>query len=58
MIAARGLVVESGNILSHTAIIGRELGIPTVVNVKDAMTHIKDGQEIEIDGALGTVSLV
>jgi len=57
MVAAKGLVVERGSILSHTAIIGRELGIPTVVGVKDATSAIEDGQEIEIDGTLGTVSV-
>jgi pyruvate,water dikinase len=55
MVAAKGLVVERGSILSHTAIIGRELGIPTVVGVKDATSVIEDGAEIEIDGTSGTV---
>ena len=36
MVAAGGLIVERGSILSHTAIIGRELGIPTVVGVQNA----------------------
>jgi pyruvate,water dikinase len=58
MLGAKGLVVENGNILSHTAIIGRELGIPTIVGVKDAMSHIHNGNEIEIDGAHGTVRLL
>jgi phosphohistidine swiveling domain-containing protein len=58
MIAAAGLVVERGSILSHTAIIGRELGIPTVVAVADATTAIADGQMLEIDGSAGTVRIV
>jgi pyruvate,water dikinase len=55
MLAASGLVVERGGVLSHTAIIGRELGIPTVVAVPDATRRISDGEEIEIDGDQGTV---
>jgi len=55
MIAASGLISEKGSVLSHTAIIGRELGIPTVVGVKDATTRIKDGAIVEIDGHAGTV---
>lgn len=58
MVAAGGLVVEKGSLLSHTAIIGRELGIPTVVGVEGATRHIPDGAEIEIDGRAGTVRLV
>jgi pyruvate,water dikinase len=57
MIAAGGLISEKGSVLSHTAIIGRELGIPTVVGVKDATTRIKDGAVVEIDGHAGTVTI-
>jgi pyruvate,water dikinase len=55
MVAAGGLVVEKGSLLSHTAIIGRELGVPTVVGVEGATGLIPDGTEIEIDGRAGTV---
>lgn len=58
MVAARGLVVEKGSPLSHTAIVGRELGIPTVVGVEGATTRIADGDLIEIDGADGTVRIL
>ncbi len=55
MVAASGLVAEQGNMLSHTAIIGRELGVPTVVGVAGARSLIEDGSTIEIDGRAGTV---
>ena len=51
-----GLVVERGSVLSHTAIIGRELGIPTVVGVADATARIPDNSEVAIDGATGVVT--
>jgi phosphohistidine swiveling domain-containing protein len=55
MIRARGIVVERGSVLSHTAIIGRELGIPTVVGVPSATTRIKDGHTIWLNGSTGEV---
>jgi len=57
MVAASGLVSEKGSILSHTAIIGRELGIPTVVGVTGATQRIADGQLVELDGQAGRVRL-
>jgi pyruvate,water dikinase len=58
MVAAGGIVSEKGSLLSHTAIIGRELGIPTVVGVKGATRAIADGRTVEIDGKAGTVTLL
>lgn len=55
MVGAAGLVVERGNPLSHTAIVGRELGIPTIVGVAGATRIIADGERVEVDGAAGTV---
>lgn len=58
MMAARGLVVERGTLLSHTAITGRLLGIPTVVAVPDATRRILGGALIEIDGNAGTIHIL
>lgn len=58
MLAARGIVVERGSVLSHTAITGRKFGIPTIVAVPDAMRRISDGSLIEIDGTSGEVRLL
>jgi len=52
---AKALVMDIGNVLSHGAIIAREYGLPTVVNVKDASTILKDGQKIVVDGEEGKV---
>lgn len=57
MVAAGGLVSEKGSILSHTAIIGRELGIPTVVGVPDATRRVPDGATVELDGTRGTLTI-
>jgi rifampicin phosphotransferase len=50
--------VERGSLLSHTAITGRLLGIPAVVAVRDATTHIADDDWLEIDGTAGTVRVL
>ena len=36
MIRAVGLISEKGSPLSHTAIVGRELGIPVIIGVNNA----------------------
>jgi phosphohistidine swiveling domain-containing protein len=51
----KGVVVASGGSLAHAAIVGREYGIPVVVNVYDGIMKIKTGQKIRIDGNLGLV---
>ena len=55
MMRAKGLIVERGSVLSHTAIIGRELGIPTIVGVKDATRHIPEGSMLHMDGGTGVI---
>jgi pyruvate,water dikinase len=55
MMSSAGIVVERGSVLSHTAIIGRELGIPTVVGVDGATGLIPDGAPVTIDGGTGDV---
>ncbi|HEY0755451.1 MAG TPA: PEP/pyruvate-binding domain-containing protein [Ktedonobacteraceae bacterium] len=52
-----GLVLETGGLLSHGAIIAREYGVPAVINVPGALSSIKNGQMIEVDGASGRVYL-
>lgn len=54
---AAGLIVERGGLLSHAAIIARELAIPTVVGVSGALQHIKSGQRVRLDGTAGWVVL-
>ncbi|MBP0960213.1 MAG: phosphoenolpyruvate synthase [Oscillospiraceae bacterium] len=54
---SKGIISEKGSLLSHTAIISRELKIPAVVGVKDAFDLIKDGDIIELDGNTGTIKI-
>ena len=58
MVRAKGLVSEKGSSLSHTAIIGRELGIPTIVGVENATRAIKTGNIIRMDGSSGSINIL
>lgn len=52
---ASAIVVERGSLLSHSAIVARELGLPCVVGLKGATRALSTGDVIEVDGARGTV---
>ncbi|HET9888678.1 MAG TPA: PEP-utilizing enzyme, partial [bacterium] len=54
----RGLIVERGSMLSHSAIVAREMGIPTVVGVVGATTAIRTGDVVRLDGHQGTVEII
>ncbi len=53
-----GLVAETGNPLSHLAILAREHGIPTVVGHAGVTTTYREAQRLEVDGTAGTVRVV
>ncbi len=55
---AAAIVMDLGGILSHGSIVAREFGIPAVVNVGPATKIIQTGQQLRVDGAKGTVTLV
>lgn len=54
---AGGVIAEMGGTLSHGAIIAREYGIPTVANVRGALSLLKDGHIVRLDAGAGTVRL-
>ena len=58
MSQAIALVTEKGSLLSHTAIVGRELGIPVVVAVQDATQRIKTGERIRVNGSTGIIERI
>ena len=51
----KGVVVDRGASLSHAAIVGREYGIPVVMNVFEGTAKIKSGQRIKVDANMGAV---
>jgi pyruvate,water dikinase len=53
--SASAIVVERGSLLSHSAIVSRELGIPCVVGLRGACEWIEDGELVTVNGATGQV---
>ena len=56
--AAAAILVERGSLLSHSAVVARELCIPTIVAIPNLMTLLHTGQRIRVDAAKGTVEVI
>ena len=56
--ACSGLLVERGSLLSHSAIVAREMGIPAVVSIPGITAWLKTGDLVEMDGRSGVVRKV
>ena len=52
---ASGIIVERGSLLSHSAIVSREMGIPCIVSVSGLLASLKTGDEIIMNGSTGTI---
>jgi pyruvate,water dikinase len=53
-----GLLVERGSLLSHSAIVAREMGIPAVVSIPQLTKTLKTGMRVQIDGKKGTIKIL
>jgi len=56
--SASGILIERGSILSHSAIVAREMGIPTIVGIPGLLSALTTGQNVTMDGSRGTVEVV
>lgn len=56
--SASGIIVERGSLLSHSAIVSREMGIPCIVSVTGLLKTLKTGDLIEMDGSTGAIKLM
>ena len=56
--SASGLLVERGGLLSHSAIVAREMGLPTVVGLKGLTKRVRSGMRVRLDGQTGEVELL
>ena len=54
---AGAVVTDTGSLLSHTAIVAREHGIPTVIATGNATRKLRDGVIVTVDGTSGTVMI-
>lgn len=53
-----GLLVERGGLLSHSAIVAREMGLPTVVGIKNLTKKLKSGMRIKLNGETGLIEIM
>ena len=53
---AAGAVAEIGGLLSHGAVVARELGVPCVVDVRGATRALRTGERVVVDGGSGLVT--
>ena len=56
--SASAILVERGSVLSHSAIVSREMGIPCIVGLSGLLQFLKTGDEIEMDGSTGEVNKI
>jgi rifampicin phosphotransferase len=57
-LAAAGLVMEVGGMMTHGSVVAREYGIPAVVGVSGATTRLSTGMRIRVDGNNGSVTIL
>ncbi len=55
---ASAIIVERGSLLSHSAIVSREMGIPCIVSVTGLLRTLKSGDEILMDGSTGKIKRI
>lgn len=53
-----GIITDNGGMLSHAAIVAREMGIPAVVGTGQASKVLRDGQLVELNGTTGQIKIL
>ena len=56
--ASAGVLVQRGSLLSHTAIVSREMGIPAVVSISGLLAKVNTGDLLEFDGKSGVIRML
>ncbi|MEO0445956.1 MAG: PEP/pyruvate-binding domain-containing protein [Verrucomicrobiota bacterium] len=56
--SASGLLVERGSLLSHSAIVAREMGIPAIVSIPSVTKRLVTGQLVEMNGTTGDIRIL
>ncbi|OFZ82353.1 MAG: hypothetical protein A2603_03745 [Bdellovibrionales bacterium RIFOXYD1_FULL_55_31] len=56
--SASALLVERGGLLSHSAIVAREMGLPTIVGVKGLVQKLKSGMRVRMNGETGMIEVL
>ncbi|MGN6256099.1 MAG: phosphoenolpyruvate synthase [Solirubrobacterales bacterium] len=55
--SASALLIERGSPLTHVAVVARELGIPTIVQIPGLTQQVRTGMPLVVDGGAGTIKL-
>jgi len=55
---AKAILTEVGGLTSHAAIISRELGVPSIVGIKDLLSSLNDGDRVDVNATKGTVKKI
>ena len=56
--ACKGVLIEKGSPLSHSVILLREFGIPTIINIKGLTKKINSGVIVKMDGTTGEIEIL
>ena len=54
----KAIIIEHGSMLSHSAVIAREMGMTLVVSVKNLTDKVPDGATVRVDGISGTIEIL
>jgi pyruvate,water dikinase len=57
-VGAKGLIMETGGVLSHGAIVAREFGLPAVAGLAGVTRQLRSGQRLRVDGGSGGVTVL
>ena len=55
---AGAIITAEGGVLSHAAVLARELGIPAVIGAPQAMNELRDGMIVDVDAGAGEIRIV
>jgi pyruvate,water dikinase len=56
--SAAAIIVERGSLLSHSAIVSREMGKPCIVGVTGLLSQLHSGDLVEMDGRTGLIKII
>ncbi|OFZ20539.1 MAG: hypothetical protein A2X94_10940 [Bdellovibrionales bacterium GWB1_55_8] len=56
--SAGALLVERGGLLSHSAIVAREMGLPTIVGIQGLTKRLKSGMQVRMNGETGLIEIL
>jgi len=56
--AVSAILIENGGVLSNTAVVAREMGIPAIVGIPGLLAAVTDGAQLIVDATAGTVNFV